>query len=492
MFTRQTSDKPNILWICTDQQRWDTIHALGNSYINTPNIDKLVENGVAFKRAYTQCPICTPSRATFLTGRYPATHHVCRNGADYFPSNEVLVTKLISENGYNCGLVGKLHLSRAENRIEIRPDDGYNDFYYSQHPYPGGPEPGDYANWILNMNLNIFDLYKNINGHYGLGVSSKYHQSKWCGDMSLKYILENKGNPWLLSLNFFDPHPPFDPPEEFLNHYNYKELPLPIFSESDIEHQKLYKNIDQQTIEAVNFLNSEDNKEKEMQGPTHCTPPTNYDPQFVKACYYASIEFIDYQLGRILDLLKETEQLDNTVIIFMSDHGELLGDHGLIYKGCRFYESLVHVPFIISYPGFENGLQSNALVELVDLAPTILEILGIDIPYYMQGRSLYRILTGNANPDYHKPYVVSEYNDALNLPDHSHGTMCFDGRYKMAVYHGHNLGELYDLQEDPEESNDLWDNPNYRELKCEILLKHFDAIMNTSSPGIHRVGDYTY
>ena len=131
------NQRPNILWYCTDQQRYDTIHALGNHYIHTPNLDRLVEEGVAFTKAYTQSPICTPSRATFLTGRYPASHHVHRNGCEYFPDQEVLVTRLLAEAGYDCGLIGKLHLSRAEHALEKRPkNDGYRFYKWSLHPNP--------------------------------------------------------------------------------------------------------------------------------------------------------------------------------------------------------------------------------------------------------------------------------------------------------------------------------------------------------------------
>jgi len=492
----QDSSRPNILWICTDQQRWDTINALGNQYINTPNLDRLVDSGVSFLRAYTQSPVCTPSRATFLTGRYPATHHVLRNGIDHFPSGEVLVTKLLSDAGYRCGLVGKLHLSRAQNQVEKRPkDDGYQEFYYCHHPYPGGEESLEYRKWLKDeKNINIEELYSNLNA-YGKGVQAADHQTEWCGEKAIEFINRNNNVPWLLSLNFFDPHPPFDPPEEFLRHYNSDALPLPVFREDELEHQKKFREIDQQTRKAINPLNIKNKEIKKNNGkgsgPAHASPPDLYNPGEVKACYYASIEFIDFQIGKILTELEKLNQLENTLIIFMSDHGDLLGDHGLIYKGCRFYEGLVHVPLIISYQGkFKRGLRSNALVELVDIAPTLLETVGLGIPYYMQGRSLYSILTGESDSDDHKSHVICEYNDSLYLPDATHGSMYFDGRYKSIVYHNHDLREMYDLLNDPAELNDLWDNSNDSDFKYEILIKHFNALMETVSPGIKRTARY--
>ena len=138
-----TNKKPNILWYSTDAQRYDTIGALGNAHIRTPNIDRLAAGGVAFKRAYSQSTLCTPSRASFLTGRYCASHHVYRDGAERFPPGEVLVTKMLADAGYDCALVGKLHISSSENG-ETRYDDGYRVFHWSNMPYPG--EAADHLN----------------------------------------------------------------------------------------------------------------------------------------------------------------------------------------------------------------------------------------------------------------------------------------------------------------------------------------------------------
>jgi arylsulfatase A-like enzyme len=195
------------------------------------------------------------------------------------------------------------------------------------------------------------------------------------------------------------------------------------------------------------------------------------------------IELIDEQFGRIISTLEETGQKDNTIVIFMSDHGELLGDHGLIYKGCRFFESLVHVPLIISWPEkFQKGLRSNALVELVDLAPTLLEATGIEIPYFIQGLSLMLLLEGKA--DHHKDYVISEYNNSLAAAQsHSHGTMYFNGRYKLIVYNGEDIGELFDLESDPDEFDNLWYDPASSRLKSELLLRHFHAYLSASGAG---------
>jgi arylsulfatase A-like enzyme len=484
-------ERPNILWYCSDQQRYDTIHALGNAHINTPTLDRLCKQGVAFTRAYTQSPVCTPSRASFLTGRYPNTHHVHRNSNERFPSGEVLVTKLLTEAGYDCALAGKLHLSKAsKGNLERRPDDGYRKFFWSQHPNPDYPYGHDYAIWLKEeKGIDPVELFASLSGHVGVGVPSEYHQTTWCTEMAIRFITEKRDGPWLMSVNPFDPHPPFDPPKEYLDRYDPETLPYPLFQESDIQRHKAFANIDHQTTEAINpLITPQQDTGYVERGDMGRYPPTVYNARLVKACYYAMIELIDDQFKRIMDTLAETGQLENTLIIFMSDHGEFLGDHGLIYKGCRFFENLVHVPLIISWPARGlTGVRSDALVELVDLAPTLLEAADIDTPYYMQGKSLLSILTGKADPNYHKNYVMSEYHDALpSLTKHSHGTMYFDGRYKLSIYEGEDLGELFDLQLDPGEFDNLWDNPAHLKLKQELIWRHFQAYLSTNHAGIRR------
>jgi arylsulfatase len=493
------TDRPNILWYCTDQQRFDTIHALGNPQIHTPVLDGLVSNGIAFNRAYTQSPICTPSRASFLTGRYPAAHHVHRNGNDVFPESERLVTRILADSGYDCALAGKLHLSRAKGRVEIRPDDGYRRFHWSHHPAPDWPAGHGYDSWLRDeKRVDPIELFASYRGKE-FGVPAELHQTTWCTEMALRFLDEPRGGPWLLSLNPFDPHPPFDAPEEYLRRYDPETLPLPIAGPDDVEHQRRLAGIDQQTREAIRFgapadpdANARDNDPNRDRASE---PPRSYDPRQVKASYYGMIELIDTQLGRLLDRLESTGEIDNTIVVFTSDHGELLGDHGLLYKGCRFYDGLVRVPLIISWPAkWKSGLEANGLVELVDIAPTLLEAAGLEIPAGMQGRSLAPVLAGETSADEIKRHVTSEYWDAIVCPDgrqdHTHATMFFDGRMKSVIYHGHRLGELYDLEADPHEISDLWGRSGAASLQAEITARHFDAYAATSWAGIDRTGQY--
>src|SRR5262249_49943882 len=158
------------------------------------------------------------------------------------------------------------------------------------------------------------------------------------------------------------------------------------------------------------------------------------------------------QVGRMLDALEKTGQRENTIVVFTTDHGEMLGDHGLVAKGCRFYEGAVHVPLLFSWPDrFRSGLVSRGLTELVDIVPTLLDCIGEPVPEHVQGRSLYRIATRQADPAKHHEFVRSEYHDAQRAPNASHANMLFDGQWKLVVYHDAGTGELYNLAEDPHE-----------------------------------------
>lgn len=214
--------------------------------------------------------------------------------------------------------------------------------------------------------------------------------------------------------------------------------------------------------------------------------------KIAQAHYYAMIAQIDDQFARILQALEETGQRDNTVIIFTSDHGETLGDHGLMWKGCRFYEGLVRVPLIISWPGaFRSNVQDDSLVELLDLTATLLDLAGVEQPDYQQGKGLVPRLRGEAGGT-HRDFVRCEYYDALD-PHFTGGTgtlatMHRTRRYKLCVYHGKGVGELFDLEEDPWEHNNLWNDPAHAELKNRLLAQSFDAhVLLTTDLGSRRI-----
>ena len=483
-----SEERPNILWICTDQQRYDTIGALGYDHVSTPHLDQLVAGGVAFTRAYCQSPICTPSRASFLTGMYPSTLHVNGNGNEFFPEGPPLVTRLLAGAGYEGGLIGKLHLASAYGRVEPRVDDGYRYWQYSHAPRDDWEAGHAYADWVRSKGYVLGELTRSVEG-----VPAELHQTTWGAEKTIEFIREKREGPWLASLNLYDPHPPFNPPRAYREMFDPATMPGPLFRESDLEQQE--------KLAAVDFQSRGQRPEElDIRSPiVPQTPTTGGAPESemagkrdawtLQAAYCAMIKLIDDQVGRILEALEESGQRERTAVIFTSDHGEMLGDHGLIQKGCRFYEGLVRVPLIFSWPGrFAPGLRSAALVESLDQAPTLLELAGLEVPAHMQGRSLLPILNGESDPEVHREFVRTEYYDALDLPGATFATMYRDERYKLAVYHGHEHGELYDLAEDPQEFDNKWEDPGFQGLKLELLKRSFDASMQAMDRGPRRIG----
>ena len=491
-----SSEQPNILWICTDQQRYDTIGALGHECVSTPNIDRLAGQGVAFTRAYCQSPICTPSRASFLTGTYPSVTHNNRNGNDRYIERYPLVTRMLADVGYDCGLIGKLHLASAYNRVETRTDDGYRYWQYSHAPRDDWQQGHDYADWVRSQGSVLGELTADPDG-----VPASLHQTTWCAEKTIEFLRQKREGPWLASVNIYDPHPPFNPPKEYRQLFDPEKMPDPLFRESDFQVQKQLEEVDFQgqvrhprdldiknpVIPVSPIPQAEQHSENKESAVG--TGTWKRDAWTLKAAYYAMIKLIDDQVGRILSALEESSQLGDTLIVFTSDHGEMLGDHGLIQKGCRFYEGQVHVPLIMSWPGrFPEGLVADGLVELIDIAPTLLEEAQIGIPEWMQGISLASILKGEADPGSIRGNVRCEYYDAADQPDGTLATMYFDGRYKLIVYHGHNLGELYDLQSDPGEFINLWNDSSFTNIKMDLLLHSFDSSMCIMDLGSPRIG----
>ena len=488
--------RPNILWYCSDQQRFDTIGALGNPYVHTPRLDQLAHNGVALTHAYCQSPICTPSRASFLTGVYPSALGVNGNGFEHFPAEHAhkLLPNRLAKAGYDCGLVGKLHLASPAAGQEPRVEDGYRYFQYS-HDHKGPRDRGhDYAAWIERQGIapeqvlaeravNDRDSYrlgaklKSFGGFYEPSatednISPQLHQTRWCTEMAMEFVSADRPDdqPWCLSVNPFDPHPPFDAPWDYYRRFDPAALPGAHFEPHDLVHQRRLADA------GIDFQST----------PRH---PEELQHRHLQASYYAMIEQVDHEFGRLLDHLDAVGALHNTIVIFMSDHGESLGDHGLLLKGCRFIEGLIRVPLLISWPEhLPQGVRVDALVELLDLAPTLAELTGLDIPWYNQGRSLLPLLQDSSVT--HRDSVRAEFFGAINYPDQTHATMYREGDWKLVTYHGKNLHEMYDLHDDPWEHHDLSNDPAHASTFVRLLRASFDRQVEAIPPVPARVAPF--
>ena len=459
---------PNIVWICTEHQRYDTVAALGNPHIRTPNLDRLAAEGVAFSHAFCQNSVCTPSRSSFLTGRYPVTTRCRQNGQD-IPEHEVLVTRTLRDLGYDCGLAGKLHVSAAYNGWERRIDDGYRSFAWSHGSTVA--HGGDWIRWLAEQGTSFAEVYHPSPVLFAREVSDRrYHQTTWCFDRALAFMQEVRDCPWLVSVNPFAAHDPFDYLPEIFAQIDPDALPMPLWQDGELEAKPACQRAAYER-RAGGYANVSQRQHGEM-----------------KAAYYAAIEHIDLELGRVLDWLEASGQRENTLIMFHSDHGDMGGDHGIFQKGPYLYDPAVRVPLLFSWPGtLPVGRVYNALVELVDIVPTLHDLLGVPVPERVQGRSLMPLLSGQRLAHEFREGVYSEYynsNPAMTSPqrERAYLTMWRSRSHKIVVHHGKTCGELYDLEADPNEFTNLWDDPAHLRVRADLLKACFDASVFTMDP----------
>lgn len=469
--------RPNILWICTDEQRWDTLGCYGNEFVRTPVLDKLAEDSLVFDGCYAQSPVCTPSRASFLTGRYPRTTRTRQNGQD-IPSDEVLVTRLLADAGYTCGLSGKLHISASHTSVapvhEHRIDDGYSVFHWCHDPFQEW-KPNLYHEWLREHGREPKQIPHPCSKWVHVGPPGPLSQAAWCAEMAMDFMRAQTGvgKPWLMSVNIYDPHHPFDPPGEYLERYEkiIDDIPLPNYVEGELDSKPVYQEADRHGA---------------YDDPTRWpyAEMSDFDHRLVRAAYWAMCDLIDDQVGRMLQVLRETGQLDNTIVIFTSDHGEMLGDHGMYCKGPYFYEPAIRVPLLVSWPGVIVPGRSSSLVELTDLAQTLLD--ATEQPHHpgMQGKSFWPMLTGKADRDHHRDDVYCEYYYAniRRTPPQPHLTMVRTRSHKLVLDHPSSTGEVYDLEADPNETVNLWDDPACERLKTQLLIRLCNRMAWTVDP----------
>jgi arylsulfatase len=447
--------------------------------VRTPNIDALASSGVIFEHAYCQNPVCTPSRASFLTGRYPRTTRARENG-QRIPDDERLISRILADAGYACGLSGKLHLTACHQTIDNPADrdidSGYHEFHWSHHPNPDHAA-NEYIHWLRELGHSYRRESFRGSKYVETTMPAELHQTTWCAQKAINFIeaqaARKSPGPWLFSVNIYDPHHPFDPPAEYLERYldRLDDLPPPNYVPGELDNKPEFQRHDASPAYKTPY------PLHEMSGRDH---------RLIKAAYYAMIDLIDEQVGRLIEALRHTKQLDSTIVIFTSDHGEMLGDHGLYMKGPYFYDPAIRVPLIVSMPGtIQQGRRSEALVELVDLAPTLLEAIGHERSAAMQGRSLWSMLTGAAPLDHFRDDVYCEYYRSP-APTYPFGnpmlTMVRTRRHKLVAVHGRDEGELYDLDGDPTETRNLWHDSQHLPLKCAMLKRLSDRMAFTVDP----------
>ena len=352
------SRKPNIVLIFTDQQRFDTINALGNPVIRTPNLDRLCREGTAFTSAYSPSPVCVPARCSMHYGRYPM-HTKCYDNAFPMPEDgRPTFMDALANEGYRTHGIGKCHFTPEKDALR-----GFQSRETQEECAPQRSD--DYTKHLAEEGWGDVPEPHGVRGemYYVPQVSQmprRFHPTQWVGDRSVAFV-EDQGaeQPWFLFSSFIHPHPPFAPPVPWHKLYRAPLMPLP----------KLVH--DPESLQV--FINRHQNRYKFRDQGIDLNLVRN-----MKAHYYACISFIDYQVGRILTALEAAGQLDNTLILFTSDHGEHLGDYNCFGKR-SMHDTCARVPLLARLPGqFAAGERCDRPASLVDVAPTILSAAGCD------------------------------------------------------------------------------------------------------------------
>lgn len=364
---------PNILLIMTDQQRFDTIGALGNPFIQTPNIDRLVAEGTSFTSAYTPSPVCVPARCALMYGRYPL-YTGCLENNYPMPEQGKSFADYLSEAGYRTHAVGKRHFTP-----DPQAKRGFQTIE-SQEELVDAVEDDDYLLYLRNQGLSeVYEPFGVRGEAYYVPQLSpllkEHHPTQWVGDRAVNWIedVHPQKNPFMLFCSFVHPHPPFSPPSPWHKLYRAMDMPDP------------YEQEDQQSLWV--YTNKIQNRYKGRDAGTD-----RRLQQLMKAYYWASISFVDYQIGRIIDSLNAKGLLDSTMIIFTSDHGEFLGDYGC-YGKRSFLDVAAKIPLICRYPdSFPKNVRCNKPVSLVDILPTFLHESNISMPEGSDGVALQDIV----------------------------------------------------------------------------------------------------
>jgi arylsulfatase len=437
--TAAPGKKWNLLIITNDQHRADCLGCYGNPVIKTPVVDRLANEGVRFENYFVHAPQCVPSRASLHTGRYPHVHRTPTN-AYVLPDSEQTIARILNAQGYRTACVGEMP--------------------FAPRSYTGGFQQ------VLANNRD-YDRFLAANGLKFPAAGGRFQAAPvpWTDDLdetaffarhAREFLKSSRETPFFLHVNFRRPHHPFNPPAPFDKMYLGANFPASYTRDGEMANKP-----PQQKAALENSVGFD------------LRTMTAADLDRVKAYYYGMISENDKYIGTILDELKSFRLDGHTLVIFNADHGEMLGDHGLLFKGSYMYDSVVRVPCIVRAPGkLPAGTVVNDLVEEVDVLPTILDILDVPIPKCVQGTSLTSLKGKRA--------VFSEFPTIK---------MARTQEWKLVHYSKAHYGELYHLSEDPHELTNLYADPKYASNRADMEALLFDWFAGTPDPNLAPVRD---
>ncbi len=453
---------PNIILIITDQQRFDTIRALGFDYMDTPNLDRLVHEGVSFDNCFITAPSCAPSRASLFTGYYPHVTGIVQN-ADLWRHSWV---EQLADGGYHCVNIGKMHTYPFETdlgfheRYVVENKDRYLEgrYYFDEW------DKALRARGLVKQQRELYrqrDDYRERMGAFEWDLPEELQSDMFVGDFAVWWLKNYpKTEPLFLEIGFPGPHPPYDPTPEYAEPYLDRDLPLPDASQAELDNQPAaFKKL------------REHNFRIDHDSVVHLPDPTREQLQRLRAYYLANVTMIDEKVGDILQTLDEEGYLDNSVVIFTSDHGDCLGDHGHIQKW-TMYDIINRVPLLVWAPNrFPSGQRLTNLCQLMDIGPTILELAGIEPRVDMQAESLLPALHGEKWEG--RDYVFAEH-PADGIYEGEYMTMVRNAEWKLVHFADSPDGQLFNLTADPGEINNLWNDADFTDKKRELL----DVLLN--------------
>lgn len=435
------NDQPsNIIVYMTDEHRCDCIGAYGNSVIRTPNIDRLAASGIRLNSMFSQFPLCGPSRSCFTTGQYPQAHGVHFNGVPLRPHTPRL-PRALRASGYTTAHVGMFNIEPRQGDVH-----GYDIFRHQEN---------EYAKWAAER--GVTDTYPyggepRPNGYYGrVDYPAEVHAANWVAETSIEVLEQISRRPFYLEINERYPHLPYVAPAPYDTMYSPDEVPIaPSVSR------------DRDDFRAI---------------------------QEMHAVYYGMISLVDDAFGRVLDAVERLGLLDNTVIVFTTDHGDMIGHHDLWSKWA-LYDDDARLPFIIRYPGqVAQGTAIDGLAEQIDMAPTLLGLAGAPVPRGMQGASLLPLLEGRSDGK----DAVFGYQSYEEYPAKIRARRQMVRTRDWKLIHmpeGESL--LFDLRNDPYEMVNRYGDPAcaavVQELKDRLLLWHLDAV-DTTVPSLFIPGE---
>ena len=498
--------RPNFLFIMTDQLRSDWISCAGHPVVKTPNIDALAAKGTRFANFQATSPVCMPNRASFMTGRYPSTHGLRYNGC-LLPLDTNCFTDVLAAAGYRTASIGKSHLQPFTVDAPLRDEDRTERLIAEARGAPAGnysqEQPGSYEGdepFAFDLPYFGFQHVDMVTGHgdkcgghfqqwfrktcpdwqamqdpakelphnytcpqaYRTPVPEEFYPTRYVGMQAADWIRAQQDGdaPFFAYVSFPDPHHPFNPPGKYWDMYDPDDFEVELPYEA-------HRN----PTPPMRWMDDQWQQGNSARTKTTARRLGEQQLREAMALTAGMITMIDDEVGRLIEVLKDTGQYDNTVICFNSDHGDYLGDFSLLLKGAMPFRSVTDVPMIWSDPASREGRVTEALASTIDLSATILDRVGL-APYNgMQGQSFMPVIKG---ADTHHEAVMCEFNDlgarlGFERPARVRGIRTANWRFTL--YQGEAWGELYDLAADPRETNNLWDSPDHAGIKAELTLQ---------------------